>query len=76
MSELKIENLFIEALIIGISTIVLGLIVKYFIELLFKPHYLLTFVLILFLTGFLIHIICQITGINKWYCKNGYACKI
>lgn len=29
----------------------------------------------LFLTGFLIHIICQISGINHWYCKNGLACK-
>ncbi len=28
----------------------------------------------LFLTGFLTHILCQITGINKWYCSNGLAC--
>lgn len=72
----QLTNLLLEALIIGIVTIILGLVVRYFIELLFKPHYLTTFILILFLTGFLIHIICQITGINKWYCKNGYACKM
>ena len=29
----------------------------------------------LFLTGFLIHIISQLTGINHWYCRNGIACK-
>ena len=28
-----------------------------------------------FLTGFLIHVICGLVGINKWYCKKGYACK-
>ena len=28
----------------------------------------------LFLTGFLGHLLFEITGINKWYCKNGYAC--
>ena len=72
----QLTNLLLEALIIGIVTIILGLVIRYFIELLFKPHYLTTFILILFLTGFLIHIICQITGINKWYCKNGYACKM
>lgn len=29
----------------------------------------------LFLTGFLAHILCEFIGINKWYCKNGFACK-
>ena len=28
-----------------------------------------------FLIGFFIHIICEIIGVNKWYCKNGFACK-
>ena len=29
----------------------------------------------LFLTGFLVHLLCEFTGINGWYCKNGRACK-
>ena len=28
----------------------------------------------LFLTGVFAHLLCEITGINKWYCKNGVAC--
>lgn len=28
----------------------------------------------LFLTGVSVHFLCEITGINKWYCKNGVAC--
>lgn len=28
----------------------------------------------LFITGFVIHMICEYSGINKWYCKNGCAC--
>jgi len=29
----------------------------------------------LFITGALVHILCQLTGINHWYCDNGVACK-
>jgi hypothetical protein len=28
-----------------------------------------------FITGALIHMICEFTKINKWYCSNGNACK-
>lgn len=27
------------------------------------------------ITGMLVHIICEFTGINKWYCRNGFACR-
>lgn len=29
----------------------------------------------LFVCGFLGHILFEIIGVNKWYCKNGIACK-
>ncbi len=29
----------------------------------------------LFITGVIVHIICEIVGLNKWYCKNGAACR-
>ena len=29
----------------------------------------------LFFTGFLSHLILEVAGLNKWYCKNGVACK-
>jgi hypothetical protein len=28
-----------------------------------------------FMTGVIGHIIFEVTGANKWYCKNGSACK-
>lgn len=27
----------------------------------------------LFSTGVIIHLLCELLGINTWYCKNGYA---
>jgi len=29
----------------------------------------------LFILGFLTHVICEVTGINKLYCRTGNACK-
>jgi ABC-type spermidine/putrescine transport system permease subunit I len=65
-----------EALIVGVGTVVIGILIKYLIELFAKKekHELYIFIVILFLTGFLIHIICQFTGVNKWYCRHGSAC--
>lgn len=31
--------------------------------------------ILLFLTGVSIHLFCELVGINKWYCKKGFACK-
>ena len=30
----------------------------------------------LVVTGILAHLVCELTGINHWYCKNGLACKV
>ena len=27
-----------------------------------------------FIIGFITHLVCEFTGINDWYCKNGNAC--
>ena len=29
----------------------------------------------LFFTGVLVHLICEVVGLNKWYCRNGVACR-
>jgi hypothetical protein len=29
----------------------------------------------LVVTAIMTHLFCEITGINKWYCKNGVACR-
>lgn len=26
--------------------------------------------------GFITHLLCEFSGINRWYCKNGNACAI
>lgn len=28
----------------------------------------------MFAIGFLIHLLFEVLGLNKWYCKNGAAC--
>ena len=28
----------------------------------------------LFITGFLVHVLAQLTGANAWYCEHGDAC--
>lgn len=27
-----------------------------------------------FITGFIVHLTAEYTGINAWYCQHGYAC--
>lgn len=75
--------LFLEALVVGILTVIIGSMVGYIIGSLFsnnlpkickewnKNH---VMEISLFFTGFIIHILCEVIGINKWYCKNGNAC--
>jgi hypothetical protein len=53
----------IEAIFVGILLVVVGM-----FTLKTKK------IVPLFLTGALVHIICEIVGLNKWYCKNGSAC--
>jgi len=76
-------KLLIEAFFVGILTVIVGNIMGAFVGSLMKVdlpeickdwnrYY--TMEISLFLTGFFIHIICELSGINKWYCKNGLAC--
>ena len=75
----------IEAIFVGIITIIIGHLSRYLLNKFYNieekiniyenwnKNYIMEKQL--FVTGFLIHIICQISGINHWYCKNGVACK-
>lgn len=31
-------------------------------------------ILIMFLSGIIVHLGCEATGLNKWYCTNGASC--
>ena len=66
-----------EAFIVGILNLVIGFIISY-ISMGDKAK---TFdhwtgvLLSFFITGVTIHLLCEITGLNKKYCKHGNACK-
>lgn len=77
--------LLIEAIVVGIITVIVGtlsakIISNYASDVNELPdvckswnkNY--TMEKSLFLTGFLVHLACQLTGINHWYCSNGLAC--
>ena len=72
------SEVFIEAIIVGILSVIVGTLVIYtlfssgkMLEL--KKTY--PMQLPLFFTGFFMHLICEVTGVNKLYCKKGSACK-
>tara|TARA_Y100000996_G_C22493277_1_gene631150 strand:+ start:574 stop:810 length:237 start_codon:yes stop_codon:yes gene_type:complete len=77
-------KLLIEAIVVGIATVLLGIIVGGIVgnylsldtselyRTLNKKHFL---KISLFFTGFFLHLICEYSNINRWYCKNGNACQ-
>ena len=77
------KGVLIEAIVVGIMTVIFGNLAGLLIGPLFKvdlpkvcsdwnKYY--TMELTLFATGFLLHLFCEFSGINKWYCTNGIAC--
>lgn len=78
-------NLIKEAIFVGIIIVLIGTIIGYIMRIYFsqnlpdickewnKNHIM---EICLFLTGFFTHIVCELIGINKWYCKNSVACNI
>jgi uncharacterized membrane protein YedE/YeeE len=76
-------RLLIEAICVGIITVIFGNIAGFIVAPVLKVdlpeicstwNKFYTMEVSLFLTGFLIHLFCEFSGINKWYCKNGFAC--
>ena len=68
-------NIISEAIVVGISTVVMGTIISKMIQLVkedktsnkdWNKYYVME--LALFLTGFSIHIIYELIGLNKYYC--------
>lgn len=73
----------IEALVVGIATVVVGSIVGFGVGKVlgsdmpkvcknWNKKYAME--ISLFLTGSLLHLLFEFLGGNKWYCKNGIAC--
>jgi hypothetical protein len=71
-------NILTEAGAVGVLTILIGVVLHMVSLHVYGPHDLndmKMFAVHLFMIGVLAHLICEYTGINKWYCKNGFACK-
>lgn len=76
-------DLIVEAIVVGIMTVIFGNITGILIGSLFKVdlpkvcstwNKFYTMEITLFFTGVFIHLFCEFSGINKWYCKNGFSC--
>ena len=79
---MDIKRLLIEAIAVGILLIPLGYLVLYGSVELSKRYKTvnnmdknINMSFGFFILGILTHIFCDLTGINKWYCKKGMACQ-
>ena len=61
-------RIIVEAFIVALSIVSLGYIIKYFLKITNS-------FMLLFVTGFLIHVIYDLMGFNKYYCKICVGCK-
>lgn len=70
-----------EMLAVGFLTAILGFIISTLLMYKFSENFTIKkykfwpqVFLSFFITGCLIHLLCEYSGVNKWYCKNGVAC--
>lgn len=81
-----IKELLTEAVVVGFIVVIVGTLVAFSLRL-FYPYKVelpkqckqwnkyFVMEISLFFTGFFTHLLFDISGGNKWYCKNGVACK-
>ena len=62
-------SILLEACIVGLSIVALGYVIKTYIADIKEP------LTLLFVTGFLVHLIYDVLGLNKWYCRICAGCK-
>lgn len=73
-------QVYIEAASVGVLTLVVGTAVSSVLMLVPRPsdpkdwnrYHVMEISLIL--TGVLVHLGCEVTSLNKWYCSNGSSC--
>ena len=77
-------QLWVEAVFVGLLLVVVGTVVSWVVSKTmgtdlppvckdWNKNYIME--ICLFLTGIFVHLLCEVTGMNRWYCKNGYACR-
>tara|TARA_B100000941_G_C28091131_1_gene343652 strand:- start:223 stop:453 length:231 start_codon:yes stop_codon:yes gene_type:complete len=70
-----LQRLLIEAVAVGVLVVLLGYVVIYTMESMeLKMGRETQMAIGFFILGALTHLVCEFTGVNKWYCKNGRAC--
>jgi Kef-type K+ transport system membrane component KefB len=71
-------QVFFEAIVVGIVTIIFGKLIYYAMRYIadkfptIRTH---MFIAIFFLTGFVMHLSFEYIGLNSYYCRYGNACK-
>ena len=68
-----------EALAVGVVTVLLGVVLHHLSLQFYGQHDLndmKMFAVHLFFIGVVVHLLCEVTGVNKWYCSNGVACQV
>jgi len=71
-----LNKLLIEALAVGVMTLVVGKVSTILVAEVFRMSGISTpygTEIVLITTGVLIHLMCEFSGINKWYITNGVA---
>ena len=78
---MNLKKLLIEGGVVGLLTVFFGYLVIYVMKLIRiqsglgeKVDKQTKMIVGLFILGVLLHLVCEFTGVNKWYCKNGHAC--
>jgi hypothetical protein len=62
-----------EAVAVGLIAMIIGMLIHVVFNY-FMPHDMnnkITLAVHFLIVGIVFHILCEVTGINKWYCKNG-----
>ena len=80
---MNFTQLLMEAIFVGVGLTILGFLINYLYFKYIKKNMNQIcrekftnepLIHILFISGFLFHLLCEITRVNQWYCKNGHAC--
>ena len=72
---MNLQALLMEAVAVGVVVVILGYLVVYVMEhMKLKMGREKQMILGFFMLGVITHLVCEFTGVNKWYCKKGHAC--
>ena len=74
-------NIIVEAIVVGLVLTIIATPILFYTQKgikekgFYSKDYLLL-VITLFVIGMIMHLLFEVAGANKWYCKNGNACMV